>query len=120
MKNIFLVDDSQHLVENLCRLIKSIPGLVFSGSVGTVVKAVEIIIYNKPDIIILDISLEDGCGLDIIQLIKKELPVCIIIMFTNHNNEVFKNKSFSLGADYFLDKTKDVEKLIDILKTLAV
>jgi len=119
MKNIFLVDDSPHLVENLCRLIKSIPGLVCSGSVGSVVKAVDVIIYNRPDIIILDISLEDGCGIDIIQSIKKELPGCVIIMFTNHNNEVFQKKSISLGANYFLDKTKDIERLIDVLKILA-
>ena len=119
MKSIFLVDDSEHLVENLTRLIKSVPGLVLSGSVGSVVKAIDIIICNKPDIIILDISLKDGCGIDIIQSIKNKLPGCIIIMFTNHNNEVFKKKSISLGANYFLDKTRDVERLIDILKILA-
>ena len=43
-----------------------------------------------------------------------------MIMFTNYSNNVFRKSTAKLGADYFLDKTKDVDKLVDILTNIDI
>jgi DNA-binding response OmpR family regulator len=68
----------------------------------------------SPDTVVLDISLPDGSGINLLKLFKKEQPEVNVIMFTNYPTTEFKKSCLDLGADYFLEKSC-FNKLLKIL-----
>lgn len=67
----------------------------------------------NPDVIVLDLKLPDGNGIDILRKIKSENPDIKVFVFTS--NKAFKNVSLRLGADRFFDKSTDGEALLETL-----
>ena len=120
MKNILIVDDSVDVRDNLSKLINTVKSLKILAAVGDSPAVIEQFEKQKPDIVILDIDLEIGNGIEILSTIKNISPATKVIMFTNYANEAFKKSTIRLGADYFLDKTQDVDKLMSILSSLAL
>ncbi|MBI1937600.1 MAG: response regulator transcription factor [Ignavibacteriales bacterium] len=119
MKKVLVVDDSLEVIQNLRKLVEKIDGLTLVGSADNVNAAVTLFSSNKPDIIILDIGLTKGSGIEVLHQIKSLPAPATVIMFTNYSKDAFRKTSIKLGADYFLDKTHDFDRLIDILKEIA-
>ncbi|MFQ6109995.1 MAG: response regulator transcription factor [Candidatus Aminicenantales bacterium] len=114
---VFIVDDAKILREKLIRMIEDLPGIEVAGEAWDVEEAVESIQRVKPDVVILDIKLGQGSGIDVLSQIKKE-DGPIVIVFTNYPFIYLKRKCMDEGADYFFDKSTEFEKLIDVLKKL--
>ena len=104
-----------------------------SGTINTSADEIEIIgeavdsagavkLYEtlNPDIIILDIDLKDGNGIEVLTRIKNNSPSPTTIMFTNYSNSAYQKAAKRLGADYFFDKTNDVEKLVNTVMELSL
>jgi DNA-binding NarL/FixJ family response regulator len=119
MKKILIVDDSKILRDAIKKIILAIEGLSLVGEAATPIRALEIYQKQNPDIIILDINLDIGNGLDILTTLHKSDNMPTVIMLTNYANSAFKTITNKLGAKYFFDKTKDIETLMDTLKMLA-
>lgn len=119
MKKVLLVDDSPEIIKSLTLLINEIKGLQIAASVSNSISAVRAFNLYEPDIVLLDISLSTGNGIEVLSDLKSSAKPPIVIMFTNYSRESFRKTSVKLGADYFLDKTNDTDKLIDILTSLA-
>ncbi|MDP3149932.1 MAG: response regulator transcription factor [Ignavibacteria bacterium] len=119
MKNILIIDDSVSIRKEIRKILKSVGGIKVVGEAAEPVEALKLYEAHKPDIIILDIDLKDGNGIDVLAQIRSSEKKVIIIMFTNYFNAAFQKASERLGANYFLDKTNDVDKLINIMKELA-
>ena len=119
MVNILIVDDSEEVRENLSRLISTIDGLNIIGKAENHSDAVMLFEKHKPYIVILDIDLGLENGIEILKHIKHLYPATIVIMLTNYSNSGFKLSTEKLGADYFLDKSLDLERLINILMNIA-
>lgn len=114
---VFIVDDAKILREKLIRMIEDLPGIEVAGEAWDVEEAVESIQRVKPDVVILDIKLGQGSGIDVLSQIKKE-DGPIVIVFTNYPFIYLKRKCMDEGADYFFDKSTEFDKLIDVLKKL--
>jgi DNA-binding NarL/FixJ family response regulator len=71
-----------------------------------------------PDIVILDIRMPGGSGVDILKEIKKNYPSIKVIMMTNFPFSLYKNECIRAGADYFFDKITDFEKLFVTLQEI--
>lgn len=69
---------------------------------------------EDPDVIILDLKLPDGNGIDILRTIKSENLDIKVLVFSS--NTAFKNACLRLGAAGFFDKSTDGEKLIEVLE----
>jgi len=59
----------------------------------------------RPDMVILDIALPDGSGINLLRIIKKEKPSANVIIFTNFPGSEFRKCCMESGADHFFDKT---------------
>lgn len=118
MKKILLVDDSKEIIQILLKWIKPLNNLEVIGTAGTEVSAINLFNELKPDILILDINLKRGSGINVLSEIKTTCPKVIVIMLTNYGMDVFRKVAVDHGADYFVDKTKDIDQLIDILTKL--
>jgi DNA-binding NarL/FixJ family response regulator len=117
---IAIVEDSPQIIKNLSRFISSIKGTEISGEADSADSAVELIRNKQPDIIVLDIELKNGSGFDVLNKIKnrgKTTP--IVMIFTNLFSFSYKEKALKEGADYFFDKTNDLEDLIITIESFV-
>ena len=115
---VFLVDDSALIRERLQSLLAEITGVAMIGQAADGIVAVNSVRELKPDVIVLDISMPGKNGLDVLQELKKFEPVPCVIVLTSHPNPQYRKKCLDLGADHFLDKSVDFDRLPGIIKRL--
>ena len=115
---VFLVDDSAIVLEKLAAMISGIDGVEIAGQALNARDAIQSIVKLKPDVVILDIRMNGGSGMDVLKRIKKEIPPPIVIMLTNYPYPQYREKCQALGADYFFDKVTEIEKIYDTFKQL--
>lgn len=103
-KTILIVDDDPDICELLRELLVARDRVVFT--VSTLLKACEVLQREKIDLMLLDLILPDGSGIDLLTSLKASLngerPVTIIM--TAYGTWETHVKANSLGAYYFLDK----------------
>jgi DNA-binding NarL/FixJ family response regulator len=115
---IFIADDSELLVEKLDNILSDIQDIKIIGKAYDALTAADLIKKLIPDVVILDIHLNDGSGIEILKQIKKNNPSTIVIIFTNHSESDYRKVCLKASADYFLDKSIEFEKTLDICKNL--
>lgn len=115
---VFVVEDSAPVRERLIEMINEIEGFEVVGQAGTCDEAVSGIRRTKPDIAIFDIQLATGSGIDALVQAKRELPGLRGIVLTNYATPQHEKASADAGAEYFLDKSADFEKIAEILESM--
>lgn len=115
---VFVVEDSAPVRERLIEMINEIEGFEVVGQAGTCDEAVSGIRQTKPDIAIFDIQLATGSGIDALAQAKRELPGLRGIVLTNYATPQHEKASADAGAEYFLDKSADFEKIAEILESM--
>ena len=102
---VLIVEDNKLLQSRLTiALKKNNAGIIVSHALNCK-EALEIFPAFSPDNVILDISLPDGSGINLLQEFKKNNPAAKVIMFTNFPSDEFKTRCFELGADDFFEKS---------------
>lgn len=115
---IFVVEDSAAVRERLVEMINEIDGVDVVGEAGTYDAAVAGIMTTRPDVAILDINLAGGNGIDVLARVKQRLPALRGIMLTNYHSPQHMKASADAGAEYFLDKSVDFERIAEILEQM--
>ena len=116
---VFVVEDSALVRERLVEMIREIKGVDVVGEAGSYGAAVNGILSTQPDVAILDISLSDGNGIDVLAHVKPRLPGLRGIMLTNYDSPQHQRASADAGAEYFLDKSVDFERIPEILERMV-
>jgi DNA-binding NarL/FixJ family response regulator len=70
------------------------------------------------DLVILDINLKKGNGLNLIPEIKEIRPETQVIIFTNHTENAYRKRSMELGADNFYNKSSEFEEMMVTISRL--
>jgi DNA-binding NarL/FixJ family response regulator len=113
MKHVLLVDDSEQIRERLAVLLAESEQIRIVGQAGNRKEAMEVLRRRAPDTVILDIRLPGGSGIELLREIKARYPNVAVIMLTNYDYDKYRQQCKQLGADYFLNKTLEFEKIID-------
>lgn len=114
--SIVIVENSDLVVEKLKHLLSGINDLEIVGNAADSYTAVKMIKEKKPDYVILDLSLNLGHGIKVLEEIADIQMRPYTIVLTNLNYQYYKDKCLKLGADEFFDKAMEFEKVYDILK----
>ena len=72
---------------------------------------------HNPDMILLDIHLPDGSGIELLEQIVSTYPTIKIIMVTNKASQYYRELCLGLGAHHFIDKSKEFEMIPSIIET---
>jgi len=118
-KRILIVDDSAIIIDRLISMLNGLENIQSIAHAGTFSDAVSLLKKDNPDIAILDITLPDKSGIELLRYIKKELPSITVIMLTNQGDDYYRNLCKSSGADHFLDKSTEFEKVPAIISSLS-
>jgi DNA-binding NarL/FixJ family response regulator len=114
-KIVLIVEDSPIVTERLMNIINDVEDVKFTLQAFNYNEAVTLYKAVKPSVIILDINLPDKNGIEVLKTIRAMGGTERIIVLTNYANDFYKNECLEYGADYFLDKSKDFEKLIELI-----
>ena len=115
---LLIAEDSTTVRERLVSLLSSLEEVTIVGQAENTIETKILIKELNPDVVILDLRMPGGMGIDIIENIKEFNPSIIIMIFTNYHFPQYKEKCLSSGADYFLSKSEDYDKIIEILKDI--
>lgn len=102
---ILLVDDNELLWHRLANAIKNVNENITVFKAFDCQEAMSRFSPLNPHLVILDISLPDGSGIDVLRKIKSSNPRVCVCMFTNYGTEEFKKSCRKLGADHFFEKS---------------
>lgn len=116
---VFLVEDSQVVRERLRDMIAGIAGIELVAEVDNEDEAMQGICAVLPDVVILDLTLVGGSGMEVLRRIRLQPLSMLVIVLTNYSQPQYRKKCLNLGADYFLDKTKDISVLEELLNQLS-
>ena len=116
--NVLIVDDSQVIQDSLENMLSLIDGINTIARAEDVENAILSTRELKPEVLILDIRIHGGSGIDVLKEVKKNEPSPKVIMLTNYPYSQYKKKCFDEGADYFLDKSTEFSEIGGIFKTL--
>ncbi len=111
---LLIVDDSEIISKRLKELLQDINGLEIAAIAEDGIEALSLYSAIHPDIIILDLMIPRMNGLDVLRSIRLKGNKVIVIILTNYDQSYFRQKCAELGANYFLDKSADFDKVYKI------
>jgi two-component system, NarL family, response regulator DevR len=116
---VFLVEDSQLIRERLIEKIASTRKTEFVGSAETASEAVEKLSKLDCDAIVLDINLARGSGFEVLRSVRaNRAHRPRVIVFTNYAYPYYRQLTMEMGADFFLDKATEFDRLLEIIEGL--
>lgn len=116
---VFLVEDSALLADRLEALLAPLPGIEFSGRAGTAPAAIDAILEQRPDLVVLDIQLAEGSGFDVLRELHAKAPELNVVMLSNYSSDPYRQIAERFGARAFFDKTREFERVRDLIAERA-
>ncbi len=110
-----IADDSSMFRERFVSSLSNIAGISSIIQASNTDEAINLFEKEHPGLVILDISMPITSGIDVLEQIKNASPETIVIMLTNYSSEQFRKKCADLHADYFFDKSKEYNDMLDTL-----
>jgi DNA-binding NarL/FixJ family response regulator len=109
--SVFIADDSLIVREHLVTMLDELAGIEIVGQAGSVAEAIKAIGQLQPEVVILDIRLPDGSGIDVLRNIKQDGAGPVVIILTNYPFPGYRQKCLQAGADFFLDKSTEFDQI---------
>jgi DNA-binding NarL/FixJ family response regulator len=118
-KKVLIVDDHPMFREGIKSIIARNPQLEVVGEAGEGKAALKLVEELRPDMILLDVSLPDMNGIDLIQDIRKVLPETRILMISMHTKIEYLTSAFQAGATGYVVKDAPSEKILQALDLVS-
>jgi DNA-binding NarL/FixJ family response regulator len=115
---VLIVDDHALIREGLATILRPEPDFQVVGLVGTVAEAVEQAVLLKPNLILMDVSLPDGSGIDAALAIRSRQPDCKIVFLTVSEADDNLFAAIRSGAKGYLLKNVAPAKLVAALRAV--
>ncbi len=111
MLRVLIADDNARVRAGLKEILAEGPGMVVIGQASTGQEALDQARAEAWDVLVLDISLPDQSGLDVLRQLKQERPSLPILLLSMHPGEQYLRGSLKAGAAGFLNKETAPDEL---------
>ena len=115
---ILLVDDHPLVREGVANLIRQQPDLQVCGEAASEALALQLIGTTRPDVAVVDLSLEAGSGLELIKSIKAMHPGVAMLALSMHDESLYAERALRAGARGYLMKREAAKKVIQGIRTV--
>ena len=116
---VAIVDDHEVVRMGLITLLEGQNDMVVVGEAGTVQGAIDMCRETKPDVVVLDVRMPDGSGVEACRTIRSDLPSTQVIMLTSFSDDEALFSSIMAGAAGYLLKQTRSSSLLDAIRTVA-
>jgi DNA-binding NarL/FixJ family response regulator len=115
-RRVFLVDDHPLVREWLANVINQQDDLMVCGQTEGREGCIEAIEKKRPDVAVVDISLKDCSGFDLITEIKQHLPRIEIIVLSMHDSPLYARRALRAGATGYVVKRETTRKICNAIR----
>ena len=116
---VYLADDSGVIRDRVAALLHA-HQLSVVGHAATPKACIAGILASRPDVVVLDIQLEGGSGLQVLKVVRAADPAIAFIVFSNIANPTYRKRYLREGAAAILDKNSDFERLPAAIEAAAL
>ena len=109
---VLLVDDHPIVRQGIRRLIEKEPGLSVCGEAEDAIDALDVIEKERPDVIVLDLSLKNSSGFDLILDVKQRWDNVRILVLSMYNEDVYAERVLRAGASGYIMKQEAPKKVV--------
>lgn len=106
---VFLADDSAPIRQRIAGMLP--PASVVVGEGESPRACIEGILSTQPDVVVLDVQLEGGHGLEVLHTVRAASPGIAFVVFSNNALPVYRKRYLAAGASRFLDKSTEFDQL---------
>jgi DNA-binding NarL/FixJ family response regulator len=115
---VLIVDDHELMREGLRMLIGHEKNLEICGEAATVLDAQKQLRRLQPDVVVVDLTLQDDSGLDLIKWIKQQQPATKIVVSTMHDERVYGERVLRAGANGYVNKQDPARTIIHAINSV--
>jgi len=111
-KRILVVDDHPIVRQGLALLINREPDLVVCGEAEEAMGAMHVLASARPDVLIVDISLNGPDGLDLLKNIRITHPALPVLILSMHEESIYAERALRAGANGYIMKQEATERVL--------
>jgi DNA-binding NarL/FixJ family response regulator len=115
---IMIVDDHPIVRRGLAELIEQEPGFKVTAEAESAQDAMRAIRSDQPDLAIVDLSLKDTSGIELVKQIKAQWPTIPLLVLSMHDESLYAERALRAGALGYIMKQEGTEKLITAIRAV--
>ena len=116
---VFIADDHAIVREGLKQILAESPDIILAGEAENGVDAIKLFRKSKCTVMLLDISMPDRSGIDVLKQVKKENPEIAVLMLSMHREDQYAIRSLKAGASGYLTKQSAPKELVTAIRQVA-
>ena len=116
---VVVVDDHEVVRQGLAAMLDRRPGFQVVGEAGTVAEAIEVTSRFQPDLVVMDVRLPDGSGIEACREIRSNFPATRVMMLTSYPDEEAVLAAIVAGASGYLLKQVRARDLVAALEAVG-
>ena len=116
---VVIVDDHPAIREALADTVREHRGLELCGTAGSAAEAFDLVRSARPDVAVVDISLGDAHGLDLVQNLRAQHPALEVVVFSMYDEEVYAERAIRAGARGYVMKSEPTQSVAEAIRAAA-
>lgn len=116
---VVLIDDHPAIAEALESIIKEQMGMELCGHALTAEEGLALTAKLKPDVAVVDISLSDAHGLDLVQNLRIQVEDVHVVVYSMYDDKVYAERALRAGASGYLMKSEPMHHVVAAIRTVA-
>ena len=112
---VFLADDSALIRDRVAAML-TMRSIDIVGEAETPQSSIAGILAAQPDVVVLDVQLEGGTGLEVLRAVREADPGIAFVVFSNNAGPAYRKRYLGEGARQFLDKTTEFDQLVNAVE----
>ncbi len=116
---VLIADDHAIVREGLKQILADTKDIVVAGEAENGLEAIKASRSCKPQVLLLDISMPDRSGIEVLKQIKKESPGIAVLMLSMHREDQYAIRSLKAGASGYLNKQSAPAELVNAIRQVA-
>ena len=117
---VAMCDDHAMVRSALAMVLDREPDIEIVGAVATGPELLSLVATTKPEVVILDVRLQDESGVELAQRVRVDFPDAKIVMLTSFESDSALISSFEVGAAAYLLKTGNADELVSAIRGAAM
>lgn len=116
---VFIADDHAIVREGLKQILAESPDIIVSGEAENGLDAIKLFRKARCHVMLLDISMPDRSGIEVLKQVKKENPDIAVLMLSMHREDQYAIRSLKAGASGYLTKQSAPRELVTAIRQVA-
>lgn len=116
---VLIADDHAIVREGLKQILADTKDIAVAGEAENGLEAIKLVRLGKGTVLLLDISMPDRNGIDVLKQVRKEFPGIAVLILTMHREDQYAIRALKAGAAGYLNKQSAPAELVNAIRQVA-